>query len=407
MKLFGDWIAVAWNWIKKFLFRDSKPAANANTISADVDDHNHNSVTGNNNAISKEIKINSDNESNQQIVNFNGPVNLSLSSEVKKAYLSNSSQAESCAIARMAEITEQVYSISPEVKILLDEPYLYSQLRQIQMEYAKSGDENLRDLLVRFFCQLASQPAKTKEQVFYEEAIAVSPKITESQFSILIIALLQRFPTFDEGMGFDDFIKYLKDKICLVSDRIDLSAPAFFTFSLDLDHLEQLGCVRRTQHQGPFPIMQSKLFQESSDSGYLSRLFSKGATKKELEANFGNLDKYENLLRKCFYDESKLQLKTFSGNTFKERFLIDSVCAEDFKQLNQFFHKYQMNETEIINLLFGKLPCMKKAYEISSMLMPYELTYLGLLIAKTKYSLNQKEDIDIPQTMIQEIISRT
>ena len=406
MKLFGDWIAVAWNWIKKFLFRDSKPAANANTISADVDDHNHNSVTGNNNAISKEIKINSDNESNQQIVNFNGPVNLSLSSEVKKAYLSNSSQAESCAIARMTEITEQVYSISPEVKTLLAEPYLYSQLRQIQMEYAKSGDENLRDLLVRFFCQLASQSAKTTEQVFYEEAIAVSPKITESQFSILIIALLQRLPAFDEGMEFDDFVKYLKEKICLVSDRIDLSTPPFLSFSLDLGHLEQLGCVRRIQ-QGASPIMQYKLSLGHSDSSYLSRLFSKGVTKQELEAAFGNLDRYENLLCKCFHDESKLQLKTFSVNTFKERFLTGSVSAEEFKQLNQFFYRYKMDETQIANLLVEKLPCMKKAYEISSMLISYELTYLGLLIAKTKYSLSQKEDIDIPQAMIQEIISRT
>lgn len=406
MKLFGDWIAVTWNWIKKFLFRDSKPAANANTISADVDDHTHNSISGNNNAISKEIKINSDNESNQQIVNFNGPINLSLSPGVKDAYSSNSSQAESRAITRMAEITEQVYLKFPDVKALLDDPYLYSQLRQIQIEYAKNGDENLRDLLVRFFYQLASEPTKTKEQVFYEEAIAVSPRITKSQFSILIFALLQRFPAFDEGMEFDDFVKYLKDKICLVSDQIDLSAPAFFTFSLDLDHLEQLGCVRRIQHSG-FLLMQSKLYSGTSESSYLSRLFSKGVTKQELEANFGNLDRYENLLCKCFHDESKLQLKTFSVNTFIERFLTGSVSAEEFKQLNEFFHGYQMDQTQIINLLAEKLPCVKKAYEISSMLMSYELTYLGILIAKSKYSLSQKEDMDIPQTMIQEIISRT
>lgn len=194
MKLLGDWIAVAWNWTKKFFSKNDKPAANANTVSADVDDHTHSSISGNSNVISKKIKINSDNESNQQTVNFNGPVNLSLSPGVKDAYSSNSSQAESRAIARMAEITEQVYSISPEVKTLLAEPYLYSQLRQIQMEYAKNGDANLRDLLVCFFCQLASQPTKTKEQVFYEEAIAVSPKITDGQLSILIFALLQRYP---------------------------------------------------------------------------------------------------------------------------------------------------------------------------------------------------------------------
>ena len=407
MKLLVDWIAVAWDWIKKFFSKNSKPAANASTISADVDDHNHNSINGSNNAISKEIKINSDNESNQQIINFNAPINLLLSPEVREAYSSNSSQAESRAIVRKAEITEQVYSIFPEVKILLDEPYLYSQLRQIQMEYAKSGDENLRDLLVRFFCQLASQPAKTKEQVLYEEAIAVSPKITESQFSILIFALLQRLPAFDEGMEFDDFVKYLKDKICLMSDQIDLSAPAFLSFSIDLSHLEQLGCVRRMQQQGGFRIMEYKLSLESSDSSYLGRLFSKGVTKQELEANFGNLDRYENLLCKCFHDESKLQLKTFSVDTFKERFLTDSFSAEDIKQLSQFFSRYQMNETEIFNLLFERLPCMKKAYEISGMLVPYELTYLGILIAKSKCGVSQEEDIDIPQAMIQEIISRT
>ncbi len=406
MKLLGDWIAVVWNWIKKFFPKNDKPAANANTVSADVDDHTHNSISGNNNTISKETKINSGNESNQQTINFNGPVNLSLSSEVKKAYLSNSSQAESRAITRMAEITEQVYSISPDLKALLDDPYLYSQLRQIQIEYARNGDENLRDLLVRFFCQLASQPTKTKEQVSYEEAIAVSPKITDSQFSILIFALLQRFPAFDEGMEFDDFLKYLKDKICPVSDQIDLSEPAFFTFSLDLDHLEQLGCVRRIQHSGSL-LMQSKLCSGTSESSYLSRLFSKGVTKQELEANFGNLDRYENLLSKCFHDESKLQLKTFSVNTFIGRFLSDSVSAEDFKQLNEFFHRYQMDQTQIINLLIKKLPCMDRAFEISSMFMSYELTYLGILIAKSKYGLSQKEDIDIPQTMIQEIISRT
>lgn len=406
MKSFVDWITLVWNWVKKFFFQNSKPAANASTISADVDDHTHNSINGNNNAISKEIKINSDNESNQQIVNFNGPINLSLSPEVKKAYLSNFSQAESHAISRMAEITEQVYSIYPEVKVLLDEPYLYSQLRKIQMEYAKSGDENLRDLLVRFFYQLASQPAKTKEQVFYEEAIAVSPKITESQFSILIFALLQRLPAFDEGMEFDDFVKYLKDKICLVSDQIDLSAPPFLSFSIDLGHLEQLGCVRRIQHPGGSTIPYA-LFLVSSDSSYLSRLFSKGVTKQELKANFGNLDRYENLLCKCFHDESKLQLKTFSVNTFKERFLTDSVTAEDFKQLNQFFHRFQMDETQISNLLNEKMPCMQKANQIGGMLMSYELTYLGILIAKSKYNLSQKEDIDIPQAMIQEIISRT
>ena len=66
-----------------------------------------------------------------------------------------------------------------------------------------------------------------------------------------------------------------------------------------------------------------------------------------------------------------------------------------------------MDETQIINLLVEKLPCMKKAYEISSMLISYELTYLGILIAKFKYNLSQKEDIDISQAMIQEIISRT
>lgn len=139
---------------------------------------------------------------------------------------------------------------------------------------------------------------------------------------------------------------------------------------------------------------------------YLAHLFSRGASKGEIESELGSFDRYERLLRPCFHDSSKFQLKTLSNVALHQIYQTDFSDAAGLQRIINFFERYKMDSTDIQKLIIQRVPCMENAFKLSDMLTPYRLTHLGLLIAKTKYSLFNQEDLDIPQNVINEIISR-
>lgn len=168
---------------------------------------------------------------NQMIQGDITTYNIYLPPEIAEKYNFAENQMRATVDSRRAETVLSVYDKAPhyaiteeELTILIGQPYLYSKLRQIQDEYAKSGDSNLLNLHIDFFFKLAKQPFRTSEQVIYEEAIEASSKISENQFNILVFFLLQYFPAFSEGKEFEDFIDYLKEKFCPFVKSLDLSS---------------------------------------------------------------------------------------------------------------------------------------------------------------------------------------
>lgn len=324
------------------------------------------SVSGNDNTFSltnspldnSQIKVAQNGSGqNQMIQGDNTTYNIFLPPEIAEKYISAENQMRATVALRRAETVSSVYDKAAhygltevELTTLIGQPYLYSKLIQIQNEYAKSGDTNLRNLHIDFFFKLAQRPFRTSEQVIYEEAIEASSKISENQFNILVFFLLQYFPAFSEGKEFEDFIDYLKEKFCPFVKSLDLSST--IDSNSDFFHLEHIGCSRNINN-AEYSVMRFKLTNGAimGNVSYLAHLFSRGASKGEIEGELGSFDRYERLLRPCFHDSSKFQLKTLSNVALHQIYQADFSNAADLQRIINFFERYRMDSTDIQKLI--------------------------------------------------------
>lgn len=294
-------------------------------------------------------------------------------------------QAANCAIERVEEFTEKILK-SLEQKNLesLDEfkePGMQEALYVAQKEYAKSGDEDLGDLLVDIIVDRAETSERNMLQIVLDEALLTAPKITVEQLDTLtlIFLLINTITIFND---FEHFKEYLEENIF----------PFVVNLQIDNEHykfLEYLRCGHiRAGSYGKFEDFNRKLY---------TFLFSKGFTLKDLKSNIKDYELIKHLLVPSFHDKDILQFGVINHNYLNSELMKLNLSKQSMSEVKSFYGKSILKPNEIKNLLVSLDKRMEKIVNVweNSYFNKFELSSMGIAIAHANYRRRTGDTFDL------------
>lgn len=105
-----------------------------------------------------------------------------------------SEEASNLALKRVETFTDKVIEkLQSEQTLLLDsmkDPDMQYVLYNSQIAYARSGDEDLSEVLINLLVERANTTERTLKQLVINESLAVVPKLTDNQLNLLSLILL-------------------------------------------------------------------------------------------------------------------------------------------------------------------------------------------------------------------------
>jgi hypothetical protein len=166
----------------------------------------------------------------------------------KKNFLKLSEQAANTALQRAEELVKDflnnLYDKNIEIIEKLQNPAVQYSLFNVEREYAKSGDNELKQQLLYLLIERTLSKERTLKQIVLDEAIETLPKLSVEQLNFLsfvfitdnlTVKLFQNKFAKDNDFDINEIINKLK-KFCDFSTK-DLRKHV-------VGHLQYLGCIR-------------------------------------------------------------------------------------------------------------------------------------------------------------------
>lgn len=147
--------------------------------------------------------------------------------------------AEDIAYARADKLTneflERLNEKTPQATDALSDPDMQSVLFDAQTQYARSGEDDLGEVLVDLLADRASQDSRTLRTLALNEAIHSAPKLTEQQRRAIGLVFILRYATYrgavNAQMLYDG---YLKPSVLALASGLPDKA-------VDYQHIEYVG----------------------------------------------------------------------------------------------------------------------------------------------------------------------
>lgn len=301
----------------------------------------------------------------------------------KSNYLELSTKAAETAKQRAEELVDdfltEVQKRSPESINSMENPGMQYAIFTAQKEYAKTGDKDLSDMLVDILVDRAAQEERNLKQIVLDESLSIVPKLTLSQMdSLTIIFILKYSRNFQVG-SVPLLKKYLEEYISPFTSLLSKENSLY-------QHLEFAGC-------GSISLGSHKI--EDRILKTYKGIFCKGFTKEQFETTGILIDKYPSLVIPCLQDNSKFQLAAIDDETFEQIAKENGVEEAEINKLKPLMNNYQMNATEVKDLLKQQGDFMNTLFEVwdNSPLKNMTLTSVGIAVATA--NLRRKTGISV------------
>lgn len=301
-----------------------------------------------------------------------------------------SEKAAKKALERAEEITDEFvkkfYAEIPKLENKLEDPAIQNALFNTQKEYAKSGDQDLRDNLLDILVKRIESENQTLAQIVLDEAIIVIPKLTKDQINLLTLifsTLLLNHHQVTNVIAFENFINN-KVLVFLPDNALTYS---FFT------HLQFSGCSTLLTEAATYkPITEILL------NRYNGLLF-KGFSELELANEFPNETiKVLPIIIRCLRNLTKLQFNAINVDVLKSVIESNNLIEIEQKILN-FNAKFAMTSAEVedyLKQLNPKYSDLKSLWENDDF-KSIKLTSVGLAIAIINYNRVTNSNIDLTE----------
>lgn len=296
------------------------------------------------------------------------------------------SEAAQIASERAEEIAEKIFKElnekSPESIEEFKNPAMQDALFQTQKEYAKSGDENLGDLLVDILVDRAKTKERNMLQLVLDESLIIAPKLTVEHYNLLTLSFLLTRTVNHRVINIETFKEYIKNQILPFTDNIRNEETTF-------NHLEYLGCGHiRTGGYGKLEEILKNRYKA---------IFSKGFTLEEYEKEVGDFDNSDFFIMPCLHDQTKFQINTLSDAVLIQEMETKSITVEYQNKLKAFFNKTTMSHQEIKDFLILIDLKMENVIELwdNSPFNKFELSSVGISIGHSNYRRKTGETLDL------------
>lgn len=282
--------------------------------------------------------------------------------------------------ARVEEVTEKILrrleseSQNGLHKAARDPGFIDSMLC-VQKEYAKSGDENLGDLLVDLLVDRSNQDQRTLHQIVLNESIHTAPKLTEGQLAILALVFLFKYTGYDCSLERSEMGKYF-DHIAPFVDKV---AAGYHNYQ----HLQFCGCATI-----PSSGFQTTRSLESIIKKNFQGLFQSGIEPSRLETAGLSVSPEElGIFGKCAADTSKFQINAINEThltaLLKARGITPSDPYPNHERIVGLFNESTINDYEAIKKICAEVrPYMSSVFDMwqNSIMGQVELTSVGMAI---------------------------
>ncbi|WP_367323519.1 LPO_1073/Vpar_1526 family protein [Streptomyces sp. HUAS ZL42] len=255
--------------------------------------------------------------------------------------------------------------IAPETLEALKDPDVQRSLFFAQQEYACSGEEDLRDVLIELLRKRMTSPVRDIRQLSITESLKTAPKLSAAHLSALS-ALLILIRTRLGVANVEDLRKKLREILAPVVTDLHLS-------NADVAYMEYAGClsIQITEHSIGSVLLET-----------YKGCFTRGFTVEQIpeDARSG----IRSLLMPCLRDPAKLQIASLNQDMVAE--LIKERGLEEYaQQITALLDVGIMNVSEIAEEFAGLHPALENLVNIfhSTSLKSCQLTTVGTTLAHT------------------------
>jgi hypothetical protein len=253
-------------------------------------------------------------------------------------------------------------------------------------EYARTGDEDLGDLLVQLLVDRAKLEERDLEQIVLNESLAVAPKLTSDQLDALSLSLITRYT---RALNMDSpsaLYAFLDNSILPFVDGASRDTSAY-------QHLEFAGCGAISMGS----VNPSDIFARNY-AGVLNQGFTDDALKAQIELT---PEQRSQLIRPSFHDEELLQVNARDEEVLDELSQRLGIEADKAYKLKLLLRHNVMPRDMLREHLISVRPQMSQYFEIweETPIQTLTLTSVGIAIAHANIKRKTGEDIPLSTWM--------
>lgn len=247
-----------------------------------------------------------------------------------------------------------------------------------QKEFARTGDQELGDLLVQLLVDRTKEDKRSLIQVVLNESLEVAPKLMPDQMDVLSLVFLIKYTIYNgmeslQGLGF-----YIDKFIIPFTPNLNKKMSTY-------QHLEFASCGN---------ISLSELKVESKFLNKYSGFFSKGLSEEQLESIPENA---KDMLIPCLHNVEKFQFSALNNEVLDGLLQQRSVSDEDKNRIKTLFQTERMTENEVKEYLLKLRPNLATLFDVwdNSSMKNMTLTSVGITIAHANIQRKIGEKFDL------------
>jgi len=301
-------------------------------------------------------------------------------------FLKLKSEAANVAQERAEHITEKflgkLKQESPDSLNEFEKPAMQDALFTVQKEYAKSGDENLEELLIDILVDRSKTQERNMLQLVLDESLKIAPFLTVEQLDTLTLGFILNRTKWRNIGNFKEFQQRIEEDVSPFAENI-------LTEYKHYNYLEFQRCGQiRT---GNFGKLENNFVKRYKG------IFSKGITIEEIETILGEPNVFPSLLMPCLHNQSLLQISTMDDEVLDQEMEKLKVPQEAKPKFKKIFNQSTMNAADVKSLIIKSNPCFEKLFEVidSSMFNRFELSSVGIAIAHANFRRRTGKTMDL------------
>jgi hypothetical protein len=286
-----------------------------------------------------------------------------------KSFLSLRSQAAEAAAERAAEILAKFIAAlekeNPDGLKQANSVDFQVAVYNAQRDYARSGDEQLGDVLVDLLVERSKVPDRSLLQLTLTQALETVRLLTQNQISALALIYSLRYTANSEIANIDELLNYFDSSIWTQVESLSLSDAS-------LMHLNAASCGNLSVAHATIPYLLLQSYYG---------LFQKGIFREAVELQ-SHTEAFASLLAPCFHDSSKLQVAAISDIHLGELIRQRALNPAEATAMRQLWRANTMSEGEVENFLRGSRSYMSDLISLwnRSRMKNFELSSVGLAI---------------------------
>lgn len=287
------------------------------------------------------------------------------------------SRAEALLDTFLKRAAEEGHKQIPEA----ENPDFQAALFTAQKEYARTGDEDLGDLLVRLLVDRTKESNRNLMQIVLNESLTVAPKLTVNQLDALSLIFILKYTRSTVLASLKALHEFLDKFILPFVSELNTKMSTY-------QHLEFAGCGAISLTQTPI----GEVFRHNYPG-----IFSKGFTPEELEATGINKAQQPNLITNCLHDSTLLQINALNSETIDKLFSDLGVSEDVATKLRNLHDSKIMSDVEIKEYIIREKPALARLFEVweGSSMKNMTLTSVGIAIAHGNMRRRTGESFDL------------